>query len=242
MGFLEYADIGFRAFIYSDRQQEIAQRKHSIVKSVYDYHGVVPQSVLFIGFNPAMLLDLPAKIYVAEFSDVALAWLASNNIDVEVISEDDLFNYGKAFDAVVALEEYFTFADSEDDQRSKFDMICKVTKRVMITTVRDYKNLEFKDREFSTPAVIKGAEEDMILVEYHDYNEPDRNAWTRNVYEITGVTMRATQGFRCRHMFFKQCAKFGYDAGAKEFLVHKNLMYKSLIKKTYEHVISIKFG
>ena len=242
MGFLEYADIGFRAFINSKKQQEIAQRKHSIVKSVTDHHGVVPQSVLFIGFNPAILISPVAKIYVAEFSAEALAWLAEQNITVEVLNEDDLYNYGKAFDSVVASEEYFTFAESEDDQRNKFEMICKVTKRVMITTVRDYKNLEFKDREFSTPAVIKGAEEDMIFVEYHDYNEPDRNAWTRNVYEITGSEMKANRGFRCRHMFFKQCAKFGYDAGAKEFLVHKNLMYKSLIKKNYEHVISIKFG
>jgi len=42
-------------------------------------------------------------------------------------------------------------------------------------------------------------------------------------------------------MFFKQLAKFSIDAGAVNFLVHKNLMYKSLIKKNYEHVVSIQF-
>ena len=42
-------------------------------------------------------------------------------------------------------------------------------------------------------------------------------------------------------MFFKQLAKFVYDAGAANFTVHKNLMYKSLIKKNYEHVISVQF-
>ena len=36
-------------------------------------------------------------------------------------------------------------------------------------------------------------------------------------------------------------AKFSIDAGANNFYVHKNLMYKSLIKKNYEHVITISF-
>ena len=44
-----------------------------------------------------------------------------------------------------------------------------------------------------------------------------------------------------RSMFFKQMAKFSLDAGGKNFYVHKNLMYKSLIKKNYEHVISISY-
>jgi hypothetical protein len=48
--------------------------------------------------------------------------------------------------------------------------------------------------------------------------------------------------FNCRQMFFKQCAKFSIDAGAQDFLIHKNIMYKSLIKKNYEHVISMRFA
>jgi hypothetical protein len=42
-------------------------------------------------------------------------------------------------------------------------------------------------------------------------------------------------------MYFKQMANFSITAGARQFYVHKNLMYKSLIKKNYEHVISISF-
>jgi hypothetical protein len=242
MGFLEYTDVSFRAFVHSEKQQEIAQRKHSIVKSVYDYHRSVPQSVLFIGFNPAMLLCEAQDVYATEISAEAEEWLANAGLSVKVISAEDLYNYGKNFDAVVAMEEYFTFTDSETGQKALFEMICQVTRKIMITTLRDYKNQEFKDREFSMPAVVKNSHDDLIFLEHHDYNDPDRNVWNRSVYEIAGDQMRSNQGFRCRHMFFKQCAKFGYDAGALEFLVHKNLMYKSLIKKNYEHVISIKFG
>jgi len=42
-------------------------------------------------------------------------------------------------------------------------------------------------------------------------------------------------------MYFKQLAKFSLDNGASNFIVHKNLMYKGLVKKNYEHVISITF-
>jgi len=58
---------------------------------------------------------------------------------------------------------------------------------------------------------------------------------------MQGNDVKITGPFARRSMFFKQMAKFSIDAGAKEFYVHKNLMYKSLIKKNYEHVISISF-
>jgi hypothetical protein len=56
-----------------------------------------------------------------------------------------------------------------------------------------------------------------------------------------GAEMQKHGPFQRRTMFFKQMAKYTKDAGAVDFMVHKNLMYKSLIKKNYEHVISIKF-
>ena len=241
MGFLEYSDIGFRAFVFSIKQQEIINRKHSIIQSVLDHHKLLPNTVLFIGFNPAIVACRVKNIYIAELSEAAAAWLTDQGVKYTAISIDDLGNYQDQFDAVIAMEEAFTFAESEEVQKRTFDMICKSAQGVVITTLRDYKNQEFKDREFSLPAVIKNTDSTRILVEYHDYDVVDRNAWTRSVYEITGDDLRSNIGFLCRHMFFKQCAKFGYDAGARDFVIHKNLMYKSLIKKNYEHVISIKF-
>jgi len=80
-----------------------------------------------------------------------------------------------------------------------------------------------------------------IFLEYHHYDYNDKNAWTTTVYEMQDKNTIVTGPFDRRSMFFKQMAKFSIDAGAKEFYVHKNLMYKSLIKKNYEHVISISF-
>jgi len=242
MGFLEYSDISFRAYVFGNKQQEIVQRKHSILKSCYDYYAMEPSSILFVGFNPAILQCTADKIYVAEISPEVESWLHSNGVPFELVQIEDLFNYGKTFDAVIAVEEYFTFFNEEAKQKTQFEMICKTVKKIMITTLRDYKNQEFKDREFSMPAVVRGDAGTTIFLEYHEYDATDRNAWSRVVYEINDNQLRVNSRFHCRQMFFKQCAKFGYDSGATEFLVHKNLMYKSLIKKNYEHVISIKFG
>jgi hypothetical protein len=61
------------------------------------------------------------------------------------------------------------------------------------------------------------------------------------VHEIADNKLITNGPYARRAMFFKQLAKFSADAGAVGFSVHKNLMYKSLIKKNYEHVISIRF-
>ena len=127
-------------------------------------------------------------------------------------------------------------------QLSMVNKLCSLSTQLVITTLRDYKNQSFKDREFSIPSVVRGEESDSLYLEYHDYDIQDRNAWIRNVYEIQGSKLNTYLGFQCRQMFFKQCAKFSIDAGASDFLIHKNIMYKSLIKKNYEHVISMRFG
>ena len=154
-----------------------------------------------------------------------------------------LYNYGKNFDAVVAMEEYFTFADSDIDQQNKIAKICNLATAFVISTVRDYKNQDFKEREFSQPALVRNGSETRSFVESHDWDLKDRTHWITRVYEISepNSNMVSYGPFERRTMFFKQLAKFSMDAGAVNFLVHKNLMYKSLIKKNYEHVISIQF-
>jgi hypothetical protein len=113
----------------------------------------------------------------------------------------------------------------------------------VISTIRDYKNQDFKEREFSQPIMIRNNGINKLFFENHDWDLKDRTLWTSTVYEIESPSNELTVygEFQRRTMFFKQLAKFSMDAGAVNFLVHKNLMYKSLIKKNYEHVVSIQF-
>jgi hypothetical protein len=140
------------------------------------------------------------------------------------------------------MDEFFTFADSDQSQQDAIAKICSLATAFVISTIRDYKNQDFKDREFSKPALVRNGSDTKVFLENHDWDLKDRTRWNTMVYEINKDNSMASYGvFERRTMFFKQLAKFSHDAGAVNFLVHKNLMYKSLIKKDYEHVVSIQF-
>jgi hypothetical protein len=145
---------------------------------------------------------------------------------------------------VIAVDEFFTYAKSDEEQRALVLEISNLVTDYLITTLRDYKNQDYRDREFSQPTVLRTQDSSTIFLEAHDSNTQDRNAWTSNIYQISNPENNLTTygTFDRRAMYFKQLAKFSIDAGASNFLVHKNLMYKSLIKKNYEHVITVKFN
>lgn len=241
MSFESYTDCLLRAFRSHPRSADVVKRKQEILQGVAGYHNFTPNSVLYVGFNPAILAETADTIAVTHISKDARDFLNENGINFQYIAPSDLGTYRGKFESVIALDEYFTFAATDQEQRDRVTEICNLVTEYMITTCKDYKNQEFKDREFSIPALIRTADSNDIYLEFHDHDLHDRNSWKTRVYEIAGTQMTATSSFDRRALFFKQLAKFSSDAGAVGFSVHKNLMYKSLIKKNYEHVISIRF-
>jgi hypothetical protein len=196
---------------------------------------------LFVGFNPAILSCRARTIAVTEISNSAQDFLKSRGAKFTYIEPGKLSEYRKQFQCVIAMEEYFTFATSDQDQQDKIAKICNLATAFVVSTLRDYKNQDYKDREFSQPANVRNGKNTRIFLENHDWDLQDRTLWNTMVYEIEGSSLKTYGVFDRRTMYFKQLAKFSMDAGAVNFLVHKNLMYKSLIKKNYEHVVSIQF-
>jgi len=241
MSFESYTDCLLRAFILHNKSNEVLKRKKDIIDEVAVFHNYSPTSVLYLGFNPVILVDPAKEIYVTEVSESARTYLANSGIRFTYIPREKLFNSKNKFDSVIALDEYFTFAASDNDQKNKVTEICELATEYVITTCKDYKNQDFKDREFSIPALIKNAKSDNLFLEYHNHDSQDRNSWHTNVYQISNNVLDYSGPYARRALYFKQLAKFSHDAGAVGFNVHKNLMYKSLIKKNYEHVISIRF-
>jgi len=241
MGFESYTECLLQAFVLHNKPNEVLKRKKEIIDEVATFHNYSPTSVLYFGFNPVILVDQTQEIYVTEISEESKNYLKSVGIKFSYIPKEKLFASKQKFDSVVALDEYFTFAANDNDQRDKVTKLCQLASEYIITTCKDYKNQEFKDREFSTPALIKNNNSDNIYLEYHNYELQDRNSWQSSVYQISNNVLTASEPYSRRALFFKQLAKFSHDAGAVGFNVHKNLMYKSLIKKNYEHVISIRF-
>jgi hypothetical protein len=242
MGFGEYSDISFRAYINSVKQSDTTTRKKEIIDSVLSTYRSPINTLLCVGFNPAVLL-MPDHVQITftQIGKSAADWVRQARDSVEVVSWDELSLGQTAYDLVIAADEFLTFAENDIEQQNTLAKLCGLCSGIMITTLRDYKNLDFKDREFSTPALVRTQDDPLIFLEHHEYDPTDRNAWSRTVYEIQDTRLVKYGRFMCRNMFFKQCAKFSIDAGAREFLVHNNIMYKSMVKKNYEHVISMRF-
>ena len=243
MTFANYTDAVLSAISFNPKLDDQVARKQEILDGVYRVENLDPQSVLFVGFNPAILSCRAPTIAVTEISDQAQAFLKSHKVKFVYIDPSKLSQYRKQFDCVIAMDEYFTFANSDQAQQDAIAKICNLATAFVISTIKDYKNQDFKDREFSSPAVIRNGSSQKIFLENHDWDLRDRTRWNTMVYEITepASSMVSYGTFERRTMFFKQLAKFSMDNGAVNFLVHKNLMYKSLIKKNYEHVVSIQF-
>ena len=242
MTFATYTDATLSALTFNPKLHDQVARKQEILDGVYRTENLEPQSILFVGFSPAILSCQAKTIAVTEISDRAQQFLTEQGVKFTYIVPEELSAYKKSFDCVIAMDEYFTFAESDQEQQDKIAKICNLATAFVISTVRDYKNQDYKDREFSTPALIRNSGDYKTFVELHDWDLKDRTRWNTMVYEISKDSSLTTYGqFERRTMFFKQLAKFSMDAGAVNFLVHKNLMYKSLIKKNYEHVVSIQF-
>jgi hypothetical protein len=242
--FAKYTDAILSALVFNQRAADTIAKKQEILDGVYEFHNLVPTSVLFVGFSTAILSCRADKIAVTAVSDAAQQYLASQGIKFTYIPESDLPQHQKEFDVTVALEEFFTFSDSDVDQQNLVKIIAGVTVDFAITTLRDYKNQDYKEREFSQPALVRNGNACKIFTEFHDWDLKDRTLWNTSVYEVLSPANQFVSygAFARRTMYFKQLAKFSMDAGADDFLVHKNLMYKSIIKKNYEHVVSIRFN
>jgi hypothetical protein len=241
MTFSDYTDAVLSALTFNPRFDDVVARKQEILDGVYRTENLEPTSILFVGFNPAILTCKAKTIAVTEIGDQAQAFLKTHNVKFTYIDTADLSKYQKQFQCVVAMDEYFTFADSDQAQQDKIAKICNLATAFVISTIRDYKNQDYKDREFSQPVSVRNGKDTRIFLENHNWDLKDRTLWDTMIYEIEGSSLKTYGMFDRRTMFFKQLAKFSMDAGAVNFLVHKNLMYKSLIKKNYEHVVSIQF-
>jgi hypothetical protein len=241
MTFADYTDAVLSALIFNPRFDDVVARKQEILDGVYRTENLEPTTILFVGFNPAILSCRANTVAITEISDQAQAFLKSKNVKFTYIDSADLPKYQKQFQCVIAMDEYFTFADSDQAQQEKIAKICNLATAFVVSTIRDYKNQDYKDREFSQPVSVRNGKDTRIFLENHDWDLKDRTLWDTMIYEIEGSGLKTYGIFDRRTMFFKQLAKFSMDAGAVNFLVHKNLMYKSLIKKNYEHVVSIQF-
>lgn len=228
-----YSRVIFDAFSFNPRQDDLISKKYSLLNEIFDHYRVAPRRILFVGFNPA-----------AFGKSVGVETFTLTDIDFGSLEGSwhrpitSLAQLTDKVDAVVAWDEFFTFLPDETTQRNYLAQFRSISRGPVVTSLRDYKNQDFRDREFSFPSIIKNQNTHRIYLEYHEHSGSLRNDWNTTVYEINNEQSLVHGPFLRHSVYFKQLAKFATDAGFSEFCIHKNLMYKSPIRKNYEHVIS----
>ena len=243
--FATLSDVNLLAFKDNARLHDVVAKKQEIVNSLTQFHNLSPSRPLFMGFSSFVMANYDTEIAITNVGPNVLDYLTAQKVQYRYIPEIELINYRKQFDVVVAVDEYFTHAESDQTQKDLVAQISSLATDYVITTLRDYKNQDYKDREFSQPSLVRtGTDTSTVFLESHNWSQRDRANWTSTVYAINQTTQSLTTfgDFTRRTMYFKQLANFSHIAGATDFVVHKNLMYKGLIKKNYEHVITITFN
>ena len=242
--FSTLGDVNLLALKNNNRAQDVISKKQDILDNLAQFYNLAPTKILFVGFSSFVLANVATEIYITAISDEVKEYLTKAGVKYEYIPEVELLDHRKQFEVVVAVDEYFTYANSDNAQKDLVSQICSLATDYVITTLRDYKNQDYKEREFSQPTIVKNGNDSVVFLENHTWSQKDRADWNSVIYAIDQQSrdMKTFGDFTRRTMYFKQLANFTSVAGAQDFVVHKNLMYKGLIRKNYEHVITITFN
>lgn len=100
--FAGYTECSVNAFEFNPKSQEIIDRKKEILQSISQHHGSTPTSVLFFGFNPMILGVKYNQLAVTKITGQTKKFLDTRGVKYTYIAEEDLGNYRKSFDWVVA--------------------------------------------------------------------------------------------------------------------------------------------
>jgi hypothetical protein len=242
--FAKIGDVNLLALTSNNRINDVVSKKQDILNSLAQFYNLSPTKILFVGFSSFVLADFPEEIAITSISEEVQQYLKDTGVKFKYIPEIELLNYRKQFEVVVVVDEYFTYSKDDQGQKDLVAQICNLATDYVITTLRDYKNQDYKEREFSQPTIVKNGESSVVFLENHTWSQKDRADWSSVVYAIDqqSRSMQTFGDFTRRTMYFKQLANFTAAVGAQDFVVHKNLMYKGLIRKNYEHVITIAFN
>jgi hypothetical protein len=233
--FKDLSEVLLSAFNAYPNINDSTEKKIEILRTTTDPE--LSGSYLFVGFNP-VCVDFGGHFYVTEVTDGVLDYLDGCDAHYTYVDLDDQAD--QSFDYVVAFDEYLTYADAEQRQLAMLQILAALASKKLITSLRDYKNQDRRDRDLSVPVSISGHGTKSIYLESHDH-APGALTWTSRIHEIQGTTAHHHGPYARMPMYFKQLARAAYDSGATGFRVERNLMYKGLVRKNFEHVITIDY-
>lgn len=233
----EYWQIMKEAAQGQSKWQEILDIKLDVANRVMDYSDHEPNRMLFLGFSP-LVQDYARTHDCSVVCDQDTLDL----FDIKGVSRyDDIRDVKGTYDTVLGLDEYMTFARTEQEQKDILADVRARTAGLLITSLQDYKNSAPHKKNHIDPTVIQ-ADHNYVMFEHTIADRFDRQAWTTWWHCVKDHGELITHGpLSRRTMYFKQLAKYSHDLGAKEYVVQKNLLYKGFFKRSFEHLITVRF-
>jgi len=164
-----------------------------------------------------------------------------NELGYETHSAMDLINVDEVFDYAIVADEWFTFAETEDEQKEKAASISKLVKKKLVTTLKDYRNMHPSMRAVHDPFVFKNKDKELLLIRQRHWSHEDRQRWIETSLLVDNDIIICKESMIRRTMYFKQLAKFLIDNGALNIVIEKKIMYKSLFARGLEYIITAQY-
>lgn len=150
----------------------------------------------------------------------------------------------KKYDTVIAFDEYFTYADTEESQRQMIDSAANMLAPggILLASMRDYKNNPVHKRNLGDSSYININNTHHVIVEINSPDSNDNQVWTQTNFVIKNDDSAVAYELGNRRtLYFKQLAKYCKDAQSKQFGVLREHFWKSPWRRTAEHIAWARF-
>jgi len=238
-----------------DRVEQIIQKKASILEDIFITNGVCRDRILSLTFNPIIIdfalqgssvsfisenklvIDYANK--VAEYYDLDITCHETDFVSfcIQAKMNDDYY------DIVMGLDQYFTYASSEDEQSDNLHNALSLlyTDGMLVTSLIDYKNIKHNSRIFTEPYYMRSDASEHILISNRKWSQIDRKKWIHHSYAInqTDNSVQIFDPIQRQALFFKQLAYHTQVVDWRSFAVHKNTLYKPVYSNNGQYIISI---
>lgn len=218
MSFDSFIDSVWQESTLSDIAVKKAQRQ---LQQIFLELNHTPKNVLSLGYESAASIALK-----------------QNGVSVE--SND----YSKEYDTVLALDEYFTYADNEQEQKNTIESAIQLLAPggILLASMRDYRNNPVHKRNLGDSSYININNVHNVVVEINRPDTNDNQSWyqTNFVIENDNAATAYELGNR-RTLYFKQLAKYCNNAGCKQYGVLKEYLWKSPWRRSPEHIAWSRF-
>lgn len=246
-----------KTLINKDKIQKVINRKTETILKAFEESDVSPTKIISLdwhaslvdfaasGYDVSYISDNPAAIdYANALCEAYGVTITNHNVPLDTFSmKFHMDETIEKYDCVLALDQYYTFSTSEDDQRSQLqDSLALLSDDgILLTTLMDYKNIKFNSKVFAEPFYMRNDDSEFIFVNNRKWNQEDRKRWQHFTYVINQTTneLHSFGPTERQAMFFKQLAYHTAALGWNNFVVHKKLIYKPMYSSENQYIISI---